>query len=67
MHDQSRKAQHNSFAHHRAKLIFMPAPMTTEGPGPQPRREPQPERPTLTMQVRHALLGRAASMPLAVH
>lgn len=27
MHTDSRKAQHNSFAHHRASLIFTPRPM----------------------------------------
>ena len=44
----------------------MPAPMTTEGPGPQPVNDPRPPMPSLQMQVRCLLLGRAAQRTLTV-
>lgn len=53
MKPDSRKAQHNSFAHHRADLIFAPRPMAET---PAQRRPDLPGVP-LRQLVRASLLG----------
>jgi len=67
MHRSSRKAQHNSFAHHRAALLFsnLPAEGDISANRPATADAPGESTPELRERVGAGILGfvRAAARP----
>lgn len=69
MHSDSLKAQHNSFAHHRAHLLFAKPPSAKNSDITAPRRQNDktPELAgALRSRVRASLLGVASAVQVAL-